>query len=374
MTTFKILYIDDDKDEKLKIDPIVESLTSQALIEIELSYPEVLEGYVEKIKTDFPDIDACLIDLRLNENLKGRDNYASYPAQVLAAAIRTYQSGKDAKFKEFPIILISSDEKKKDFYDTDISSHDLFDFFISKNDLAYKGKYYEKMIFSITSAYKEIEKSKKVYELLNIEKEEFKTLNFYHNFDDNLISIISQYIYNEIIGKDGILICKETLFARLGIDINDSGGLDVLFKSIDESCKYDGIFSDSNERWWAQKVIYWWEDTFPEAKSLIILNAEERLSIIKEKFDLKDAAVAKPIDDWMSSKFWTICQILKKPMDTRDGLLILNNLQNWQDKSYASIKGILESDFPKLGLKLHPIEKDRFNELKKKYQSESYGN
>ena len=28
MTTFKVLYIDDDKDEKLKIEPIVKSLTS----------------------------------------------------------------------------------------------------------------------------------------------------------------------------------------------------------------------------------------------------------------------------------------------------------------------------------------------------------
>ncbi|SFZ96684.1 hypothetical protein SAMN05216324_1244 [Chryseobacterium limigenitum] len=373
MTTFKVLYIDDDKDEKLKIEPIVNSLTSQALIDIVLSYPEKLEDYVEKIRSEFSDIDACLIDLKLNENLKGKSNYASYPAQVLAGAIRTYQSGKDAKFKEFPIFLISSDDKKKDFYDTDVSSHDLFDFFISKNNLAAEGVFYEKTMYSIISSYVEIEKGLKIHDLLQIPKEDFKSLNFYHNLDNNLISIVSQYINNEVINKDGILISEDTLFARLGID-KESKNLDPLLESINSYCKYTGIFSFNSDRWWAQKLIYWWEDTFPTAKSLITLNATERVKFLSEKFEIQELLPAVPINSWMSSKFWTVCQILKKPIDTRDGLLLLNNSQIWQDKSYVSIKGLIEYDFVKLGLKLHPTEKDRFQELKQKYGAESYGN
>lgn len=373
MTTFKVLYIDDDSETPLKIDSIVEGLSSQNLINIHLSYPESLEGYIEKIKNEFSDIDACIIDLKLGENHDSKDNFATYPAQILAGAIRTYQSGKDKKFDEFPIFLISSDDKKKDFYDTDLSSHDLFDFFISKNHIAERGKSYEKKIHSIISTYKFLVKEKDLSNLLNISKNEFESLNVFYNTDEQLNSIISQFIYNEIILRDGVLIDVNVLSARLGIDINASKNLEPLFESLNDNCLYKGVFSDYYNRWWAHRVIYWWEDVFPNEKPLISLNAEERVNIIKQKFNLENIVCATPINDWLSTKFWSICRVLNQPIDSSDGLLVLKKYENWQNNEYISIKGVVEYDLKALGFKLHPLEKDRFQDLKEIYRKKVYG-
>lgn len=376
MTTFSIVYIDDDKDEDKgeKIKPLVRGLTSQKKIDFTLEYPEKLEDYVRKLSVNYSDSDGYLLDLRLNENHAGKENYATYPAQILAAAIRTYQNGDDKLFNEVPIFLISSYDKKKDFYDTDTSSHDLFDLFISKNDLADNGKTYENQMSSIVLAYKAIDSKKNLHELFAINEEEFGSLNINFDCDNQLVSIISQFIFREIILRTGVLINEDILAARLGIDNRKSpDDWAILLKEINKDCIYNGVFSEAWERWWTFKLLDWWENNISKDLNLINLKAEERVKLIKEKYGLKQLEVAKPIDKGMSTCFWTICQAYNLPIDNYDGFLINKKNEIWQDKEYVSPKAVYEGVSKGLGIKLHPDEKERYDELKTLYKKKNYG-
>ena len=205
MKTFNVLYIDDDlvnaKEKENKIDPLVRGLSSQRKLKFLFEYPIKLEPFVDLISEEYKNIDAIMIDLKLNENHQGKSDFATYPAQILATAIRTYQNGADKKINEFPLFLISSIENRIALYDTDVKSHDLFDLFISKNDIAESGIKYENQISSIIQSYQEISTQKFIYESLNIDEVKFNSLNINYDNENELISTTSQFIFNEIIKK-----------------------------------------------------------------------------------------------------------------------------------------------------------------------------
>ena len=188
MKTFNVLYIDDDlvnsKEKEDKIDPLVRGLSSQGKINFAFEYPGKLESFVDFLAEKYQDIDAIMVDLKLNENHKDKEDFATYPAQILANAIRTYQNGKDKKFEEFPLFLISSWENRKALYDSDIKSHDLFDFFVSKNDIAELGVVYENEMHSVIASYKEVSTRAPLHELLKIREEEFDSLNVDYDSSD----------------------------------------------------------------------------------------------------------------------------------------------------------------------------------------------
>ena len=75
----------------------------------------------------------------------------------------------------------------------------------------------------------------------------------------------------------------------------------------------------------------------------------------------------------MSTSFWTVCKALNKPLDSYDGLLLNTGNKNWQDKEYVSPTAVIEGDSKRKGYKLHPDEKDRYEEIKIIYKKRKYG-
>jgi len=378
MKTFNILYIDDDlvneEEKENKIDPLVRGLSSQGKIDFIFEYPRMLESFVDLLAENYQGIDAILIDLKLNENHTGMEDFATYPAQILANAIRTYQNGEDQKFVEFPLFLISSLENKKALYESDIKSHDLFDFFVSKNDIAKSGIEYEDNMYSIIEAYKEVSSGKKLFELLNIEEEEYNSLSINYDSSDELVSTTSQFIFNNIIMHSGVLINENILAARLGIDIEKSEDWSNLLEIINPSLIYEGIFSKTWIRWWSNRLLDWWESEISEEVILINSTADERVKLLKDKFGLEKLITAEPIDEFMKNSFWTVCKALNKPLDIYDGLVVNRKKETWQDKEYVSPKAVFEGESKKQGIKLHPNEKNRYEKLKKFYDEYRYGN
>ena len=378
MKTFNVLYIDDDlvdaKEKEDKVDPLVRGLTTQRKINFEFAYPEKLESFVDYLAKKYPGIDAILVDLKLNENQKNKDNFATYPAQILANAIRTYQNGKDKKFEEFPLFLISSWENRKALYDSDVKSHDLFDLFVSKNDIAELGVRYEEKMHAIISSYQEVSSGHPLFELLKIEEEEFNSLNIDYDPSGELVSTISQFVFNDIVMRNGTLINEYVLAARLGVDIENSKNWSQVLKIFDSTIKYKGIFSEAWDRWWSNRLLDWWESEISNEIILINSSAEERVSLLKEKLKLDDLVVAKPIENYMSDSFWTVCKALNLPLDIYDGLVVNQKNQAWHDKEYVSPTAVFEGHSKKQGIKLHPNEKVRYDEMKKIYNERKYGN
>ncbi len=375
MTTFKVLYIDDNAGaEENNCSSFVTSLSQNKLLDIKVIAPNRLEEFIETLVSKYSDYNAFILDLRLNENQEG-DEVANYLGQVLAQAIRTEQTTKDRRLVEFPLFLLTSDTKLQEYYNTDISSHDLFDHYFFKDNLAIDGSEYEKQIFSIIMSYEKIknsfdenEKKYQLHYLLDCEEYEIDIFNL--NIDTMMsISEISQFILKQIVLRNGILINEEILASRLGVDIEKSKEDWQSIKTIliEQNINYKGILSNGWLRWWGHRLIEWWDENF--SKPLISLNAEERVKRLKEKFNFNNLVSAQPIEENLSTQFWTICQVYKLPLDTSDGFLVNKNYELWQDKEYVSLKSIIERKSVEEGIKLHPSEKERLAVEKSNYKA-----
>lgn len=365
---YKVVYIDDENEDRSQA--YADGLSTLGLIEITIIKPTSFETLRDELVNEQSNIDALILDLRLDGNQQG-ERVAKYTAPILATGIRSHCLIEDGFKKEFPILLISSKANLKKYFDSDTSSHDLFDYTFNKAAVGNEGEKYEMLIYSITESYKVISEGKTEFakmlafpSLKDIENKIF-TSKFLTG-EGTSVSEISQYIFNEIINKSGILIDEKILAARLGINIEKSEDWNELLDYLKEY-KYSGIFCNAFKRWWFNGIMDWWNDNFPN-KLLIRFNAEDRVSLLKEKLDLQGIHAAEPIAKTTSSKFWTICQAYERPLDPKDGFLVDGNqLQPWQDKRYISLESILERDAKEKGFVIHPEEKERFDDIKQEY-------
>ncbi len=365
---YKILYIDDETTENSQA--YADGLSGQGLIEISIKKPTSVEVLLDELIVEQSDFDALILDLRLDGNQQG-ERVAKYTAPFLAQGVRSKRLLENGFKKEFPIFLISSKDNLKKYFDSDTSSHDLFDYTFTKANVGNKGEFYEQIIKSITEAYQIISEGKtdfnKILNRKNID--EIKNRIFTTKFltgENTSVSEISQYIFNEIIRKSGILIDENVLAARLGIDIEKSEDWEQLLVLL-KDYEYSGIFNKPLKRWWFSDILEWWHNSFPNI-ILIRLDASQRVKLIAERFNLEKIIVAEAIPKTTSTKFWTVCQAYQKPLDPKDGFLIDGNqFKPWQDKRYISLESILERDAKEKGFVIHPEEKERFEDIKQEY-------
>jgi hypothetical protein len=170
-----------------------------------------------------------------------------------------------------------------------------------------------------------------------------------------------------LICTPGPLINEAFLAARLGVDIESSADWEKLKNDFLKEIKYAGIFSGAWNRWWMYKLHKWWESEI-STDAIATLDARERIELLKEKLKLADLKVATPLPKAASFRYWTVCQGYKKPLDPREGLRIESrDILPWQDTLYISIEAALERVGRTQGLKIHPLEKERFEQLKKQF-------
>lgn len=365
---YKVLYIDDEKIERSQA--FADGLSSLSLVEIEVITPTSFEDLISELIEKQSQFEALILDLKLDGNQKG-DRVAKYTAPSLASGVRSRCHGDSGFIKEFPIFLISSSENLKKYYNSDTSSHDLFDYTFNKTKISQKGQEYEKLINSIIITYSTIQENKINFKKIlgepnEIDIEEKLFSSRFLNGEGTSASEISQFIFNEVILKSGVLINEQILAARLGINFSVSKDWNKLLEILN-AYKYHGVFKESHDRWWAYEVLNWWNSYFPDI-SIIRLDAEDRVKLIKEKFDLNELTVAQKIEKTTSTKFWTICAAYKKPLDPKDGFLVDGTyIHTWQDKKYVSLQAILERESTKLGLRIHSSEKERLEDIKQAY-------
>lgn len=365
---YKVLYIDDETTERSQT--YADGLSTIGKIEISINKPTNYEELLAELVEGQGSFDALILDLKLDGNQQG-ERTATYTAPSLATGIRTKFFNDDGFVKEFPIFLISSTENLKKYFDPDTSSHDLFDFTFTKTNVGTDGIQYERLIESFIEAYKIIQKDKANFSKILIIAQENQVIDRifttrFLNGEGTSTSEISQYIFNEIILKSGVLIDEDTLAARLGVNHKDSEDWSKLLQLLSDA-KYGGVFSNSIERWWWGEVLSWWNHYFSDAP-LIRLDAIERVKLIKKNSGLTNFIDSQPIDKTTSTKFWTVCQAYKKPLDPKDGFLVDGNqLYQWQDKRYLSLESILEREAKNQGFRIHPAEKERFEDIKQEY-------
>lgn len=340
---YKFLYIDDVLFQNAE--GTIEGLISEDF-KIEFTNPisnwnEFLRFLTDKI----PQLDGLIIDLRLYEEKNVAGEISNYRGNTVAQEIRTLV--KEGSIKDLPIILLSAEKNIELSFD--FTSTDLFDIVVSKESL--RDQMFSVLnirLKSLADGYRilnSLSSSTIVSDLilekiLGLEKIDSKEVDMRFVSEIKRLSSLSphnlsNFIMGNFITKPGILISEDLLAARFGVDRVRSKEWPRFLKIIG-SCEYKGIYSSGWPSWWMFKVLKWWHENF-ESKNIQLLSADERVSLINQKFNL-ELIPAEVIDKATSKKFWTICKGLEKPLDPIDGLVISgqDSLFPWQEKQYVS--------------------------------------
>ncbi|WP_461636833.1 hypothetical protein [Labilibaculum euxinus] len=326
---YKILYIED-------LDAETRNLTlSNEYLSIESMIPsDSIDNIINEINKKNPDL--ILLDYILTEgtNLK----YCNAP--TIASTLRSLNATEENI--ERPIILMSNQNNIINLYSKDYTSHDLFDYAITKQNATKTctQKFRERCIGFIKGYRKIREANFDLCEILATEPELIHSkLSIYLKTDKKSVYEYSRFIFEHVIRCSGMLIGKEILSARLGVSI-DSPEWAKLIERL-EAYRYKGIFASVYDRWWMSSINNWWLNELQQKYPLRHFNADERVKVLRDKLNL-DLIEVSSSDKNLSTNYWTICKQTKLPLDPFDGIeLIDEEFKPWEDKDYISTDGYL---------------------------------
>jgi len=320
MTTY--IYIDDMPESA---DGFASFLTREDLT-VTLKQAEEWNNIIEYLKSNQSKYDGILLDLQL----KFPADKVKYDAPALAQQLRNLS--KENEFNNLPILLCTTDDNFKKIFDKN-TNDDLF-------DLVYiKGKWGDnvhRQFISFSKAYKRINKTTNIKDLLKINNEELVNIIEEKIFTEKTVHSIASFILNQLIKTTGLLIDEDLLAIRLGVDKNNSSDWSKLLIEF-EKFKYKGIFSDAWERWWIGDVMRWWRE-ITDNNSLLTMNADEKMKIIKDKFSLTNILSIELPKKHSDKAFWYKCILSGTPLSIYDGFSIKgqDTKLDWQDRDYIS--------------------------------------
>jgi hypothetical protein len=367
----KYLYIDDE--DKNTVSPYTRQIENvNKGLTIKHLQPFPYDEQINRLQKE--EFGGLILDWRLDQNANlledGNKTKARYRAAALAQELRTRaaEGGRD-----YPIVLWSTDKRRKESYLKDDTSHDLFDLECVKDDIEKPNRANEiaLRLIALAEGYKEIvatPKSKKIDNLLALKKPDFldpRILAYFEGVPEGTPSHeYARFILKELFGKSGPLIDEETLASRLGIDIEKSKDWSTLLRKLKNST-YQGVFKEGWPRWWAYYIEEWWDSLGKDMPPLRSTPAAERVARLQKKFKLQGLLKAEPIKPKYSQAYWTICQVTRRPLDPRDGFVLDVETKLWQSKEYVSSDAEFTGKRQGKGLRLDPLEGVRVSQLKK---------
>ncbi len=362
---YKYLYIDDIKADKTEnsIDTPISLARGLSVDDIEIEYKHVFEfendNFIKKYLSNY---DGLLLDLRLDEYKDDDGKHSEFTATEFAQHIRTLVTKQELD-KDLPIVLFSTDEKLQQVYATDLSSHNLFDRYLTKVNTPDNAS---KKLYSLAKGYVEIEESKHdIAKLMGLENLFDIDSRIFSRFSENGKQIpaheYAQVILKDLIYVTGSLINDDVLAARLGIDKTKSADWNKV-KEFFENAKYKGVFADGWNRWWMFEIDNLFESTM--GTYLSYLDASQRVELLKEKLVLSELAVAEPIKLNTSTRYTTICKAFERPLDEMEGFRIYSSKEpkQWQEYEYASLEAFATTKVDEENIKVHVDDRDRLIE------------
>lgn len=365
MSRPKYIYVDDENDSS--ITSLISGFSDTGLIEVNqlsiekgLSFSE-LESLI-RAKISDENYDGLLIDLRLDGD---GPNQLEYSAISISSELRAICARNE--LKSFPIILCSTLDKIKETYKSDKTSHDLFDYTFRKSENPDYERFSRKLK-ALAEGYKTLPFDAKSLNQI-FQREDLKNLDQriferFYNQDIIVPYDFAHFTVKTLFHCTNPLIKETVLAARLGVNIVASGAYWTELLSKFEDCKFNGLFSDGWNRWWADLL-----NTKLKAisgKNFSFLKAEERVAILKEAFEIDGIIAAEPLEHNTSSEFWTICEATKCPLDPMEGIKVRlsHELKAWQELKYMSLYAVLERVGIDKGIEPHFSEIERIDDLK----------
>lgn len=343
MKKIRYLCIDDQPDEvRLELKKLQRA--NLLLVFGEPSPPNSdFPTQIREIQTQRQDgkLDGLLIDLRLGQTTQKGEQPANYDAPLIASKLRTLMA--QGKLADFPIVLWSITSKLAKSYDRDVSSHDLFDLVLNKYELENYDPPAADQLASFAAAYDDVSAQKRnptfwkdllcVPDGVELDPRIGEDLTL--GVKDSPAHLLVRYVFEQIVQKGGPLIDEETLCARLGIEPASLTST-TLAKKLNGVGRYAGPFSETWRRWWWRSIERWWKSVDDTIPPILSLTAAERVKKLEEVHGCKRLRTAEPIASGYGSRFTTICQCLRKPLDPIDGFMLSDSgFRPWHERQYV---------------------------------------
>jgi len=363
---YKYLYIDDESNNTVQ--SYQDSLSSD---ELTIEYIHIGKVNKEYLIQNLKNFDGVLLDLRTDELPNDETGETSeFTGAVWGQHIRDLVTLKELD-RDLPIVLFSTDKKLRDTYFRDMTSNNIFDRFLTKDNTPPNAT---KKLISLAKGYQTISTEKNFTNLLEIDTINLDSRIFSRFIkpdgtpnEDIPTHEYAQMILKDLIYAKGVLINEKYLASRLGVDKDNSEDWERLKKRFAEA-EYKGVFSDGWDRWWMFKV----DEIFEEISDtyLSYLDAKERVGILKNKLRLENLNYAEPIESGngkiknYSYRYWTVCKALKRPMDANEGFRVYTRQEPkpWQEYEYVSLQALLDEvdAIKEKDIRIHSIDKEKY--------------
>lgn len=262
-------------------------------------------------------LDLVVLDFRLDENLNGLDPKHSYLGSGLAQLLRDKAIARPDL--DFPIVLVSAEEKFEKFYRPDSTAHDLFDRTYGKEHATEVPDLVAAQIHDLCVGYRLLKETwadpnvrMSIFSLRHDEREVIENQEIRLGLCTVAAPhLAANFVLRSVIDRAGILLSDNDVIARLGISSIEP----VVDYLTERGVRYEGIFGKGWRRWWTHRFNELAEAEFGRRPTT--MTGEERASILRGKLSLNvDPAISR----WNKSskeKFAVACASCSHPTEIR---------------------------------------------------------
>lgn len=359
--TFKGFFVDDSPE-----DAVFARLLSSGIRQgLDLEYLQVEEAGKLSARIFDAKADIVLLDFRLDENpaMVSPDN--AYKGSGLAQLLR--DKAITAPDNDFPIVLVSAENKFNAFFRPDRTAHDLFDRAYGKEYVHTSEVQIQNELVSLCEGYKALKESWKsdrmsVFALTEDDQHAFDHQEItYPIIDATSPHIAARVILKTLIEREGVLISTREAAARLGADESQIGEIEKLLEK--NGLAYQGIFSSGWPRWLAYKFDNWIEDLLGKRPST--LTGNERCQIINEKTGLELVPAKSTWNGSSDEKFIFSCASCHRPTEIKHSLAAFDPLCPRHGQRKRICWDCIQTDkFSHNHLNIDDIDRDMIEDVK----------
>jgi hypothetical protein len=339
---FQGLFVDDREDESVyarHLSVLGENGLNFVFLKAELEIVQLANTILARK----PDIVAMDYRLDDQQNLPNR-----YKANPLAQHLRDH--AVDSWEDDFPIILVSHEQKIKEKYHPDRTAHDLFDHIYIKEELVRTSQSVARELLGLVEGYRLLKgcwsSGNRVRELLGANDQQVVDVHIQEirHWEEELQAphLLARRILRYLIRRSGILVDQNGLLALMGVK-PDSADVDKLIQYFERECKYTGAFSKGWDRWWASSIRRVARDLCGE--EIGNLTAQQRIDCLNGKLSLRLIPAASKWTNGTDTFPIMVCASCNYPTDRAHSVAVHETVPSFVQRRRVCWKCVSTGDY-----------------------------
>jgi len=313
------IYIDDNNEERQMYAELLSDDRNEGVSFSGNIKNEALQKLKDDILGVNPDI--LGLDYRLDED-KSSGNENDYKAGAVAQLLR--EVAIDTPENDFPIILVSSEDKIRRLYHPDKTAHDLFDLQYAKETVSNNRSDIHIQIRSLVKGYKSIihfikDNENRHLGLLGLTNDEWDIIEPWDlkiELEDAAVPhVIARTLIQNVICRTGLLLSPSDIYARLGLAQNNQNLGDVFDFLNAQGLSYDGVFSDGWSRVWKHRFEDWSNRVFNQ--NVLGIYATKRVEKLNELMGSEYTPAQSKWSGKSDERFAFACASCEHPTEIR---------------------------------------------------------